>query len=60
MNVRLDNLTSPEHLDLGATSTADIRLAAQALLDTFESVPGETIPFVFRHTDTAFASPELT
>ena len=53
-------LTSPEHLDLGATNTADIRLAAQALLDAFESFPGATLRLVFRHIDTAPASPELT
>ena len=60
MGVRLDDLTSPQHLDLGATSTADIRLAAQALLDTFESFPGATLCLVFRHIDTAPASPERT
>ena len=37
-----------------------IRLATLALLDTFESFPGATLRLVFRHIDTAPASPELT
>ena len=33
---------------------------AQALLDTFKSFPGATLRLVFRHIDTAPASPEVT
>ena len=59
-DAHLDGLTSPEHHEIDATCESNIGTTAQAQLNAFESFPGAALRLVFRHIDTAPASPELT